>query len=164
MIRVKATTPIPLFEQVGDNITRAPAIFNTAWARQQGRIRSYAKQTLKVKPGKPKYPIKWTSPRQRRFVMAKLRREGNLPYKRTDAMINAWDVSFTATIDGGSLTLFNPSESAEFVVGDEQQGFHAETGWYRVDDVQKRISDFAATTLVQTWVTAVDPFAGVPQT
>lgn len=45
-------------------------------------------------PGKPvTYPIQWDSDKQRMFVMAKLRRENNLPYKRTGAYVNGWKVS-----------------------------------------------------------------------
>lgn len=36
--------------------------------------------------GKPvEYPVQWDSEKQRKFVMAKLRRENNLPYRRTGA-------------------------------------------------------------------------------
>jgi hypothetical protein len=41
--------------------------------------------------GKPvRYPIDWDSQRQQRFVMWKLRREGNLPYRRTDRYRFGW--------------------------------------------------------------------------
>lgn len=36
------------------------------------------------------YPVQWDSDKQRRYVMAKLRSEGNLPYRRTDGYINGW--------------------------------------------------------------------------
>jgi hypothetical protein len=115
-------------------------------------------QRLRQQPGKPKYPIRWTSERQRRFVMAKLRRENNLPYRRTGALVNAWDVSvnvqqvsrveawraevliFLAKLGVGSLPttppasviieVSNPSDVEQYVTGVNQQGFHQDTGWY----------------------------------
>lgn len=46
---------------------------------------SRVKSRLSVE-GKPiRYPVNWDSERQRVFVIAKLRRENNLPYKRTHA-------------------------------------------------------------------------------
>jgi hypothetical protein len=43
------------------------------------------------RPGLPvRYPIKWDSLKQKRYVIAKLRREGNLPYTRTGATEQAW--------------------------------------------------------------------------
>lgn len=62
-----------------------------------GRVRSRMAET-----GKPvTYPIDWDSPKQRRFVMAKLRRENNLPYRRTGRYEASWKVKhkpFGATV------------------------------------------------------------------
>ena len=45
-------------------------------------------------PGKPiVYPVQWDSEKQRRYVIAKLREEGNLPYTRTDAYRNGWKIA-----------------------------------------------------------------------
>ena len=37
-----------------------------------------------------RYPVQWDSIKQRIFVIAKLRREGNLPYSRTQKTQNGW--------------------------------------------------------------------------
>jgi hypothetical protein len=50
------------------------------------------KRAMQVPGRKVKYPIKWDSDKQRRFVMAKLREEDNLPYKRTQDYVNGWVV------------------------------------------------------------------------
>jgi hypothetical protein len=163
MIHLKTTTPLPFLKGVDARIARIPGVFATGWKRQEGRIRSYAKRVLRVKPGKPKYPIRWTSERQRRAFFASNGFGRGIPTKRTDAMINAWDVRFKATTTGGQLTLVNDTDYAGFVVGDNQQGFHKDTGWYQVEDKVQQINTFAADTLEQTWITASDPFAGVPQ-
>lgn len=58
--------------------------------------------------GKPvTYPIQWDSERQRRFVMAKLRAENNLPYKRIGAYQRGWTV--TKLPDGYSLSNTHPA-------------------------------------------------------
>lgn len=55
----------------------------------------------------PTYPIHLDSDRQQRFVMAKLRRENNLPYRRTDAYIHGWVLD--RFDEGVSLSHSNPA-------------------------------------------------------
>ena len=51
-------------------------------------IKEYMRQ-----PGRPVvYPINWDSEKQRRFVIAKLKAENNLPYKRTGSYVNSWKI------------------------------------------------------------------------
>jgi hypothetical protein len=85
-------------------------------------------------PGPVRYPIQWTSERQRRYVMAKLRRERNLPYRRTHALVRGWKVPKYIDKRGGLLTVTHPWKKVGYVVGDPQrpamqQRFHAITGW-----------------------------------
>lgn len=59
-------------------------------------------------PGKPiTYPVQWDSEKQRRYVIAKLREEGNLPYSRTDAYRNGWKLAKTP--EGFSLSNQHPA-------------------------------------------------------
>lgn len=86
---------------------------------------------LRTEPGKPIYPLAWTSARQRRFVMAKLRREGNLPYQRRPAGIGSGyeiDVVVVGEFET-SVVLRNEFPEERFVKGKDQQRFHAITGW-----------------------------------
>lgn len=86
-------------------------------------------------PGSPKYPLRWKSARQRRYVMAKLRREGNLPYQRTGQFQDAWDFSLFGFDGGFEAIIGNTAKTdrgeplATFIVGQHQQPFHADTGW-----------------------------------
>lgn len=41
---------------------------------------------------RPSYPIDWDSDKQRRYVMALLRRQGNIPYKPTGRYENNWQI------------------------------------------------------------------------
>jgi hypothetical protein len=58
--------------------------------------RRLARRLLAVMPGKPKYPIRWTSERQRRYVLGyvlKRDSEGHIiPYERSGKLTEAWDV------------------------------------------------------------------------
>ena len=63
------------------------------------RLRAWEQKTratLQQEPGPVRYPIRWTSGRQRRYVFAKiLKRDshGNIiPYKRTGKLAKAWIV------------------------------------------------------------------------
>lgn len=91
-------------------------------------------------PARAKHPIEWTSERQRKFVMAKLRAEGNLPYQRTGGLAQSWQV--TDQTQGGrfTLTVRNLWAGAVYVMGAinfrsladaarMRQKMHANTGW-----------------------------------
>lgn len=76
---------------------------------------------LQTEPGKPGYPLTWRSPKQRRFVMAKLRREGNLPYQRTHGLARGWRVNViyapSNNVEITDITITNSAPYADFVVG-----------------------------------------------
>jgi hypothetical protein len=84
---------------------------------------------LSTEPGKPNYPIHWTGPnngaRQRRFVMAKLRREGNLPYERSHRQAQGWRtvLATLAGDDGGVIVVENSNPASQFIQGEFQQGY-----------------------------------------
>jgi hypothetical protein len=87
-----------------------------------------------MEPGQPRYPIRWTSEKQRRYVMAKLRREGNLPYQRTHALVRGWQVPKYIDVRGGYLSVKHAWGKIGYVVGNPaqpgwQQRFHMITGW-----------------------------------
>lgn len=66
------------------------------------------------RPGLPvRYPIEWDSDKQKWYVIGKLRREGNLPYERTNAHSQGW---VSEPINGGYLTA-NIGHQAVFLYG-----------------------------------------------
>lgn len=90
-----------------------------------------AKEKYATPAGSPKYPLRWKSQKQRKYVMAKLRKANNIPYRRTGRFENAWSgsvtpkqivIAHTARGDKGQFT-------APFIIGDKQQPFHKDTGW-----------------------------------
>lgn len=95
-----------------------------------GRRRIYesmlAVRTRLRKPGtRIVYPVNWDSERQRRFVIAMLRQRGNLPYQRTNALPEAWEIE---RADDG-YRLVNKNDAAVYVYGnyegDRQSNIHA---------------------------------------
>lgn len=60
-----------------------------------------------------RYPINWDSQKQKRFVIAKLRRENNLPYQRSGAHSAGW---FSESVANG-YTLSNIGNKAVFLYG-----------------------------------------------
>lgn len=69
------------------------------------------------------------TPRQLRYVMAKIRR-GEWT-GRTGALKRAWQTLINNIPEGVAILVHNTSRVARYVVGDNQQAFHTETGWPR---------------------------------
>ena len=84
-----------------------------------GRQRIYLrmlriKSRMSANAPKVRYPIDWDTQKQKRFVLAKLSQEGNLPYRRRGKTQRAW--MLTALPEGYRLA--NEEEAAFFVFGD----------------------------------------------
>ena len=107
-----------VLDALSDALDRAPETMRQV---VEGPIRQRIEGTLLVRlktaPGPPKYPLKWRSDKQRRFVMAKLRRAGNLPYRRTGLLTNSWAVALAFDGHEGSIAVTNAAPYARFVVG-----------------------------------------------
>lgn len=71
------------------------------------------KDEMQVEGDPVTYPINWDSEKQRRFVMAKLRRENNLPYQRTGNYINGFTVELLP--NGGVL---KGAKQSPYISGD----------------------------------------------
>lgn len=152
-----------IFDAIADGARKAPTLMATAVEKRAlPKIRKRLLTRLHQQPGKVVYPIAWTSEKQRRFVMAKLRRENNLPYKRTGKLVQAWKVVAVINPDGkGEIIAENPANAGRYVFGEQQQRFHRNTGWYRADDIIADESVYAENLLIETWFTVVDESAGV---
>jgi len=98
------------------------------------------RRRLAEAPARPAYPIQWTSERQRRYVMALLRANDNLPYRRTRALERGWQSVVRPETFGASITTFSAVPYAKFVQGGlnvpvgssafpPQQRFHQISGW-----------------------------------
>ena len=72
---------------------------------------------LQRNPSSPRYPLKWRSEKQRRFVMAKLRMANNIPYRRTDKLRGGWKLVTVISRDAITVALDNDVPYAGFVTG-----------------------------------------------
>ena len=104
---------------------------------------------LKKPVGAVKYPIEWTSDKQRRAFFATNGFGKGIPYRRTGKLQAAWVVE----VRGNAIVVENKSAIAKYVVGSLaqnrsaalrfQQRFHANTGWQPATDTVKTHLDKA---------------------
>lgn len=161
MISVSVTVPVDVLDAIADAAQQSPKLMETAFKRQISRLKRQVLDELADEPGKPKYPLRWKSARQRRFVMAKLRRENNLPYQRKHQLAKGWRVTDDVLSEGGLFAVENATPYARFVQGDDAQPFHLDTGWTQVGEVVSKYREIAEERLIQTWFTVADPSAGI---
>lgn len=128
-----------------------PRVFPRALETELRGVRRGLLAALQEEPGRPKYPIRWASEKQRRFVMALLRRQGNLPYKRTGRFVRAWKVELVGKGFDGELIATNDSGIEQFITGVRQQPFHKDTGWYQSEDVIDAHRKKADDVLIDVW-------------
>ncbi len=157
MIYVKVIPDADVLNAVREAARQAPARMR----REAGKIaRGKTAQRLIVElsqePGKPRYPIRWKSARQRRKVMAMLRESGNLPYVRTHKIAQGWWVVLENLADGeGVFGVVNTAPGVEFVQGDYAQPFHLDTGWVQAAPVIVQYEDALQDELINAWYRVV---------
>lgn len=135
-IRLRAdvnTRPIDLFTDYFDDFAER--------VRQHGQDavdahRDDLLSELKAIPGPPKYPIQWTSEKQRRAFFATNGFGGGIPTTRSGRLPDGWQIiTFEAN---ATFTVFitNQNPAAKYVYGplanispSPRQRFHAQTGW-----------------------------------
>lgn len=83
-------------------------------------------------PGPVKYPIEWTTEKQRKAFFATDGFGSGIPFKRSNQLTDSWVVVVGYQLRENLITLYNPKSYAQFVYpGSRQQRFHARTGWGR---------------------------------
>ena len=129
-----------VLQQLVEQMERTPKLLKKELKKTLNKTSNVVKQEMKKEvPQGAKHPIEWTSEKQRRFVMAKLKEEGNLPYRRTNEIVNGW--RFRVNAKGGiniGVEFTNISPKARFVIGGDQQKFHANTGWIHANDSMRK--------------------------
>lgn len=151
MISVEVRVEPDITNALRETINSNTGQFNSKVQRKLSQLGSRLLEELRKEPGPPKYPLRWASAKQRRFVMAKLRRENNLPYTRTHALVRGYRVVLDVKDDGGVFLVENESAVARYVVGDDQQPFHIDTGWRGLADIVTTFEDDAQDELIDTW-------------
>lgn len=115
-----------------------------------GDLSSELIRTLAKVPGRPRYPLRWTSDRQRRYVMKKLRDEGNLPYQRTGKLNRGWRVVIVSALDL-EIAVENEMNYSEFVQGNWQQTMHFDTGWTQIAPIIVEFEERYQDALIEQW-------------
>jgi len=102
-------------------------------------LRPYVSQrvdkTLRQEPGPVKYPIQWTSEKQRRAFFATDGFGHGIPYKRTGQYVKGWHVEGDYRQGLTNIEVYNEWEGAQYVGGYRQQQYHKITGWSFAPDV-----------------------------
>lgn len=94
---------------------------------------------LRFVPGAVRYPVEWTSEKQRRAYFATNGFGGGIPYKRKGKTARSWYAWVRRSGNRFEAVIANSTPSAKFVYGnirprgepDPQQRFHRNTGWRR---------------------------------
>lgn len=138
-------------------LSSAQDFVNDSAIRTMTRIEPEILQRLQLEPGPVARPIVWTSARQRRFVMAAIRR-GDIqsPYQRTHLLSRSWKV--IGYIQAGAplvFTVTNDAPAFDYVEGVYQQGWHKTTGWLdaqvELPAIGTMITDNVTDDIIRAW-------------
>ena len=141
------------------NLVNSPKLLQRAMKRRQPRLKKLALSIVAVEPGKPQYPIRWKSRKQQRAYFATDGFGHGIPYQRTGDLVAAWDAKFVFDADGGSFVIENTSPIATYVIGDNQQPFHADTGWIDSQEViDNEVVPLILNDIEETFYSVADPF------
>lgn len=86
----------------------------------------YIVNIMQTYPPKPRAPFVWSSDKQRKYVMAKIREGGYIG--RTQELRNAWKTVGT----GYNQMVVNETPYAQYVQGDNQIIGHTTNGWQTI--------------------------------
>ena len=145
---------------INDTAGTAPEFMRVLWTRTATRLGRATVQKLAAQPGKPKYPIRWKTERQRRAFFATNGFGRGIPTQRTDALSSAWQSRLVDIPDGQEAQVFNDTSYAGFVQGKDQQPFHLDTGWAVAGLVVAQERAIYTEALKRDWFTVTDPFRG----
>lgn len=111
-------------------------------------------RVLRTEPGPVKYPIRWTSVKQRKAFFASNGFGRGIPAVRSHELANGW--KYRVIYTPGQLAeveVENPAPYEQFVTGRNQQAFHAITGWNLnemvFEDYSRKMADRVETSLIR---------------
>lgn len=151
MIKADVRADLDVLEAIALAAQTAPRRMNKEFKRVTKRTRQQLLLALREQPGKPHYPLRWKSAKQRRYVMAKLRREHNLPYQRTGALSAGWTTRILDKTDGAVFEVVNNVGYARYVQGDDTQPYHLDTGWPQAAPLVTKYRDILIDQLIDAW-------------
>lgn len=131
------------FEVIGSNLIdkyverceNATAFINEVATETLTALKPDLLKELQEEPGAPLQLHGWTSDAQRAYVMIRVRKGIiKIPYARSrekgEGVSVSWDVLLKRPSQGViHFTVINTSPAYQFVEGEDQQVWHANTGW-----------------------------------
>lgn len=148
-------------KKIERNFATAKRNFERALQGKAGQLANRALARIKTEPGAPRYPIQWTSPRQRMAFFASNGFGRGIPTQRSGNLLAGWEVAVHRSQGHSEVTLENLVSYMTFVQGFTVQGFHLDTGYVQMGDVQDEFITEAGENASLIWVSAADPLAGV---
>lgn len=160
MIGVTVRADTRVLDLLIADLESAPVRFNALVdniVKGRGGYIQRAERELTPYPGAPKRPIRWKSQRQRRAYFASNGFGRGIPSRRTNKLKKSWRFVYRPLRERGgdaSLTIENTDPKARFVIGANQQPFHADTGWIRLDrsPVIPKLQKDLTSDLSEIWV------------
>lgn len=147
-----------VFNDFAKQVAAAPTTLNIyATTQIRKTVEAYVvRELVNVQIPKPTYPLKWKSEKQRRYVMAKLRKEGNLPYNRTGDFQKRWKVTAVRDKSGSLIAVDNDSGITEYVAGSSALRQPMFPQWYHYEDVLLKAEDMATDLAINAWFDIVE--------
>ena len=109
--------PIAYFRDLADFLNHAEDALFEAGVQAYAVTTAPALDLLSTEGAPVNYPLDWASERQKVAVKAKLRRQGNLPYRRTGAYQQGWSIALLRATGYTRFVLSNPVPYAVYVGG-----------------------------------------------
>jgi hypothetical protein len=142
-----------------ENTATAARRMAVAFKRDLAPVGERMRAVLIDEPPVWKGKRRWKSDAQRKAVMAKLRKAGNLPYQRTHRLVKSWRIVLTADETGGVFGATNATPYARYVQGLDQQPMHLDSGWARIDTTAEAYRQPALDATAGAWHRVTNPFA-----
>jgi hypothetical protein len=118
----------------------------------RGAIAEDLIRELSIEPGRPKYPIRWKSERQRRAYFATNGFGNGIPYQRSHKLSQGWRVVLDdITNSTGVFRVENSQRYTRYVQGDDAQPFHLDTGWVQSAPVIRKYEDKFQDAVIDVW-------------
>ena len=161
MIRLRYSFRDDALAQLRDGARQSPMLMKNAARVALNPIRTRALAKLKRRPRRVKYPIAWTTPKQKRAFFATKGFGRGIPTQRTGALSKGWYSRFRYSARDVSLEFGNPLPYATYVQGERQQRFHRNTGYTQAQPVFEDVQQQAVAAIREAWLTVTRPNAGV---
>lgn len=155
MYSVRVIQDTDVLETIRDTAkTARPALRRELGQVARGPVAQAMLRAVSREPEAPDHPIHWTSDRQRKAVMAKLRRAKLLLYPRSHRLSQGWRVVLNSLSDSdGLIGLENDAPETDYVQGENQQRYLSK--WPLARQVFRDHEDAFQEAIIDAWYKVV---------